>query len=108
VGWEEAEATVVARKVKVQEAGHEPNYDFVVDIRPSDGTPLSATIHEGGRGSKGGHADPSVGDVVGVLYDPESHRVEFDHTDPRLNRAPPKPADTTAAEYLMQERKNGR
>jgi hypothetical protein len=86
--WEAAEATVVARQVRSQRAGFEPNYDFVVDVSPSSGPSIRATIHEGFRGPTGGFAAPSIGDVVGVLYDPKSREVKFDNADPRLSRAP--------------------
>jgi hypothetical protein len=79
--WERAEATVVARTVRVQPAGRRPHYDFVVDVRPSSGPPLRVTIHDGPEGD---FDDPSVGDVLGVLYDPKNQHVKWDLTDPWL------------------------
>jgi len=84
--WESAEATIVAKQVRTAKPGYEPEYDYVVEVRPADGAPLRATIHEGFRGPKGGFADPAVGDAVGVLYDAKSQKVRFDNSDPRLNR----------------------
>jgi hypothetical protein len=86
--WEPAEATVIARNPRAQAAGYEPNYDFVLDVRPSTGPPLRVTIHEGFTAPAGGFRSPSVGDVVGVLYDPKSQHVKFDNSDPRLSAAP--------------------
>ena len=85
--WEAAEATVVARQVRTQRAGFEPNYDYVVDVRPASGPPLRATIHEGFAGPAGGFAPPAVGAVIGVLYEAKSQKVKFDNADPRLSRA---------------------
>jgi hypothetical protein len=86
--WEPAEATIIARNPRAQAAGYEPNYDFVLDVRPSTGSPLRVTIHEGFTAPAGGFRNPSVGEVVGVLYDPKSQRVKFDNSDPRLSAAP--------------------
>ncbi len=85
--WEKAEAVVVARTVRVQPAGCRPHYDFVVDVRPSSGPPLRVTIHDGPAGD---FDDPSVGDVLAVLYDPKNQHVKWDTSDPWL-------ADSAAA-----------
>jgi Short C-terminal domain len=79
--WERAEATVVARTVRVQPAGSRPHYDFVVDVRPSSGPPVRVTIHDGPAGD---FDDPVVGDVLRVLYDPKHQHVKWDLTDPWL------------------------
>jgi hypothetical protein len=79
--WEKAEATVVARTVRVQPAGYRPHYDFVLDVRPGNGPPLRMTIHDGPSGD---FDDPLVGDVLGVLYDPKHQHVKWDSTDPRF------------------------
>ena len=79
--WERAEATVVARTVRVQPAGRRPHYDFVVEVRPVSGPPLRLTIHDGPDGD---FPDPAVGDVLGVLYDPKHQHVKWDLTDPWL------------------------
>ena len=78
--WEKAEATVVARTVRAQAGGHRPHYDFVVDVRPYSGPPLRMTIQEG----PADFADPSVGDVLGVLYDRKNQHVKWDTSDPWL------------------------
>jgi hypothetical protein len=74
--WEKAEATVVARTVRVQ-----PRYDFVLDVCPGSGPPLRVTIHDGPAGD---FADPAVGDVLRVLYDPKNQHVKWDYSDPWL------------------------
>jgi hypothetical protein len=79
--WERAEATVVARTVRVQPAGSRPHYDFVVDVRPISGPPLRVTIHDGPAGD---FDDPVVGDVLRVLYDPKHQHVKWDLSDPWL------------------------
>jgi hypothetical protein len=79
--WEKAEATIVARTVRVQPAGRAPHYDFVVDVRPVSGPPLRVTIHDGPAGD---FDDPSVGDVLGVLYDRKNQHVKWDYSDPWL------------------------
>jgi Short C-terminal domain len=78
--WEKAEATVVARIVRTQAVGRMPHYDFVVDVRPYGGTPLRMTIQDG----PADFADPSVGDVLGVLYDRKNQHVKWDTSDPWL------------------------
>ena len=94
--WERAEATVVARSVRTQRAGFAPDYDFVLDVRPSSDPPLRVTIHEGFTAPDGGFSNPSVGDVVGVLYDPKNQHVKFDNSDPRLSAGPAKQAVSEA------------
>ncbi|HEX3715091.1 MAG TPA: SHOCT domain-containing protein [Trebonia sp.] len=79
--WETAEATVVARTVRVQPAGRMPHYDFVVDVRPGSGPPVRLTIHDGPAGD---FDDPSVGDVLRVLYDAKHQHVKWDLSDPWL------------------------
>jgi hypothetical protein len=79
--WEKAQATVVARTVRVQPAGRAPHYDFVVDVRPVSGSPLRVTIHDGPAGD---FDDPVVGDVLGVLYDRKNQHVKWDYSDPWL------------------------
>ena len=79
--WEKAEATVVARTVRVQPAGRRPHYDFIVDVRPGSGPPLRVTMHDGPAGD---FDDPQVGDVLGVLYDPKHQHVKWDYSDPWL------------------------
>ena len=86
--WEKAEATVVARTVRSQAAGRRPRYDFVVDVRPYSGSPLRMTIQDG----PADFADPSVGDVLGVLYDPKNQHVKWDTSDPWLR-------DSAAAQW---------
>ena len=78
--WEKAEATVVARFVREQAVGRTPRYDFLVDVRPYGGTPQRMTIQDG----PADFDDPSVGDVLGVLYDRKSQRVKWDSSDPWL------------------------
>jgi hypothetical protein len=46
------------------------------------------TLHDGPAGN---FDDPSVGDVLGVLYDPKHQHVKWDLSDPRL-------VDTAAAQ----------
>jgi hypothetical protein len=82
--WEKAEATVVDRTVRVQPAGYQPHYNFVVDVRPSSGPPVRVTVHDGPAGN---FDDPSVGDVLGVLFDPKHQHVKWDLSDPRLTTA---------------------
>ena len=79
--WEKAEATVVARTVRVQPAGSRPRYDFVLDVRPGSGPPLRVTIHDGPGDD---FADPVAGDVLRVLYDPKNQHVKWDLSDPWL------------------------
>ncbi len=79
--WEKAEATVVARTVRVHPAGSRPRYDFVLDVRPASGAPLRVTVHDGPAGD---FDDPVPGDVLRVLYDPKNHHVKWDYSDPWL------------------------
>jgi len=79
--WEKAEATVVDRTVRVQPAGYRPHYNFVLDVHPSSGPPVRAEVHDGPAGN---FDDPSVGDVLGVLYDPRNQHAKWDLSDPRL------------------------
>ena len=78
--WEKAEATVVGRFVREQAVGRTPRYDFLVDVRPYNGTPERMTIQDG----PAEFDDPSDGDVVGVLYDRKNQRVKWDTSDPWL------------------------
>jgi hypothetical protein len=66
--WEKAEATVVARIERAQAVGRMPRYDFLVDVRP--------------YGGPAHFDDPSVGDVLGVLYDRKNQHVKWDSSDP--------------------------
>jgi hypothetical protein len=79
--WEKAEATIVARTVREWSAGGRPRHDFVLDVRPVSGPPLRVTIHDGPGDD---FADPGVGDVLRVLYDPKNQHVKWDHSDPWL------------------------
>lgn len=83
--WEHAEATVVAKSPRPMTAGYAQTYDYVVDVQPSAGPPIRATIHEGFRAPDGGFADPAIGATVGVLYDAKHEKVKFDTDDPRLS-----------------------
>ena len=78
--WEKAEATVVARTVRAQAVGRRPHHDFVVDVRTYSGSTHRMTIQDG----PADFADPSVGDVLGVLYDRKNQHVKWDTSDPWL------------------------
>jgi hypothetical protein len=69
-------------------AGFEPNYDYVVDVKASDGSLVRATLHEGIHAPTGGVRNLAVGEVVGVLRDAKRQHVKFDISDPRLSAAP--------------------
>src|SRR5271170_5554263 len=75
--WEKAEATVVARIERAQAVGRMPRYDFLVDVRPYGGPPQRMTIEDG----PAHFDDPSVGDVLGVLYDRKNQHVKWDTSD---------------------------
>ena len=76
--WEKAEATVVGRFVREQAVSRTPRYDFLVDVRPYNGSPQRMTIQDG----PADFDDPSDGDVLGVLYDRKNQRVKWDNSDP--------------------------
>jgi hypothetical protein len=78
--WEAADATIVAmRPWTTSDEGRVQKWEFVADVRPSNGPPFRATFHDGFFVRKAG--TPSVGEVVGVLFDPKSHKVKFDQSD---------------------------
>jgi hypothetical protein len=83
--WESAEGTVVATEVAVQtQAGYEDRLRYVVDVRPASGDPFRTTLEEP-KFIRGGFAQPGVGAVIGVLFDPKSNKAKFDTSDPRIN-----------------------
>jgi hypothetical protein len=94
--WTRAEATVVAKEKRPQNYGHAQEYNYLIDVRPSDGPPIRTTIHYGFRAPEGGFADPAIGDTIGVLYDAKRGKVKFDVDDPRLSLAPEKNAEADA------------
>ncbi len=81
--WEKAEATVVGRFVRETAVSRTPRYDFLVDVRPYNGSPQRMTIEDG----PADFDDPSDGDVLGVLYDRKNQRVKWDTSDPWLRDA---------------------
>jgi hypothetical protein len=62
--------------------------DYVVDVKPPDQPAFRATIRHrrlGGWWASSDFAAPSKGDVIGVLFDPSSHKVKFDLDDPQFS-----------------------
>lgn len=95
---ESAEGTVVATEVAVQTAaGYEDRLRYAVDVHPSTGPAFRVTLEEP-KFIRGGFAQPSVGDVLGVLYDPKKKTAKFDTSDPRINASTQQGADKATFE----------
>ena len=75
--WERAEATVVGRFVREQAVSRTPRYDYLVDVRLYGGPPERMSIQDG----RANCDHPSVGDVLGVLYDRKNQHVKWDTSD---------------------------
>jgi hypothetical protein len=78
--WEPAQATVVATRRLSNRSrqgleGHACPYEYIVDVRPSDQPPFRATFHDALMHGYVKH--PGQGDVVDVLFDPNSHKVKL-------------------------------
>ncbi len=82
--WESAEGKIVATQVAVvTAAGYVNRLEYAVDIQPATGPVIRVTLREP-KFIKGGFSQPTVGDVVGVLFDSKSNEAKFDTSDPRL------------------------
>ena len=82
--WESAEGKIVATQVAVvTAAGYVNRLEYAVDIQPATGPVIRVTLREP-KFIKGGFSQPTVGDVVGVLFDSKSSEAKFDTSDPRL------------------------
>src|SRR5450631_4426695 len=93
---ESAEGTIVATQVAVQtQAGYEDRLEYVTDVHPATGSAFRVTLQEP-KFIKGGFAQPAVGQVVGVLFDPKSKNAKFDTSDPRIKTSTQAEADQAA------------
>jgi len=89
--WIKAEGVVVATR------DHEYGRDeYVVEVHPQGGAPFRADVK---KWYAVGFWPPTVGDTVGVEYDPKSHAVRFDKSDRRTNML----AKTPASEKAQQD-----
>jgi hypothetical protein len=93
IGWKDAEATIVDRRLLAQST--EPamgefasqsvrTYEYIADVRPADGSqPFRAVVHEPFNAIT--FKAPEVGQVVRVKYnhkERDEHKVKFDRSDP--------------------------
>jgi hypothetical protein len=81
--WDTGEATIVARNTKFTGDGTTATHEYVADIRPAEGAPFRATIHEPTIATD--FWPPSIGDVVSVLIKSKDKKVKFDKDDERLS-----------------------
>lgn len=104
-GWNDAEATIVERRLVAQDThvggvvGQTVKvYEYIADVRPSDGSqPFRAVVHEPFNAIH--FKAPTVGQVVRVRYDHEGrdgHKVKFDRSDPGTYADLPGQADKKA------------
>jgi hypothetical protein len=84
-GWESAQATIVASKdIKdVGTGGTTAISEYVADIQPDSGAPLFRATFKSGWSLHTIYS-PNIGAVVRVRFDPKSHEVKFDTSDPTL------------------------
>ena len=83
--WDTVEGRVVATEVATETAaGYEDRLRYLVDIQPTGGSPVRVRLEEP-KFIRGGFAQPGVGAVISVLYDPKSQKAKFDTSDPRIN-----------------------
>jgi hypothetical protein len=106
-GWEQATATVVARKLlKERRAdGHSPRrrtFEFILDVLPDDGSDqFRATCVNSWH-------DPVQGDRVPVLFKSRSRKVKFDRERIHPTRAPKrKPRRDPAEDERWERMKDG-
>ena len=82
--WTSAQGTVVDRRtVGTTPDGQVSNSEFIVDVRTSTGEMFRAKVRTPRIATH--FMAPIVGMVVGVEYDPGSHKVRFDKSDPALS-----------------------
>jgi hypothetical protein len=82
--WTQAKGTVVDRRtVGTTSDGQISSSEFIVDVRTSTGETFRAKVKTPRIATN--FMAPTVGMVVGVEYDPGSHKVRFDKSDPALS-----------------------
>jgi hypothetical protein len=82
--WTPARGLIVdKRAVHTSGDGMATVYEFVVEVTPASGEAFRAKAGEPHIAMD--FMDPSVGDTVGIEYDPKSHDVRFDKDDPQLS-----------------------
>jgi hypothetical protein len=82
-GWDQAEATIVARDGKNTGDGMVTTYTYVADVRLATGETFRATVHEPTIATD--FWPPNIGDVVSVLVKGKDRKVKFDKDDDRLS-----------------------
>jgi len=116
--WVKAEGLVVA--VDRQDWGNAggPNIEagailgWAVDVRPRDGEPFRAKVEPPMRNlgltqvEKSDFKNPYPGQVVSVEYDPASHKVRFDTSDPELSVKTSRKARNEASHARFEEALN--
>ena len=84
--WEHCEATVVAWQERPVQPGVEPDYDVVLEVRPAGTAAVRLTVDAGAAAAADSGEAPMVGDVIGVMYDPQTQEVTFsDDPDPHAD-----------------------
>jgi hypothetical protein len=83
--WAKAQAKVIDYNSRADNLTGGRMSDYVVDVMPADEPPFRATFRHRRWNPSSNFAAPSMGDVVGVLFDPKSHEVKFDTSDPQLS-----------------------
>jgi hypothetical protein len=83
-GWESAQATILASRIKSTTGdGMVSIREFVAEVRPAAGEPFRTTLQEPHIATN--FWAPDVGAVVGVLVDVKRRRAKFDKSDPSLS-----------------------
>ena len=100
--WTAAQAVVVdKRTVKTTGDGMVTIYEYVVDVTTASGEVFRAKAEEPRIATD--FLSPSIGQAVGVEYEPDSHKVRFDKSDPSVSlKAVRKARDDHFAQSLAQ------
>ena len=81
-GWERAEATIVAAEfVPVHKGDRYSHNVYVVEVRPAGQASFRAKLTQPETGPH--FAFPEQGQAIGVMCQPKSQKVKWDHSDPR-------------------------
>ncbi len=95
--WERGEATVVASQHRNGPAGSVAYREYVIDVRPSSGSPpfrtkLGVSYYGGGEATDP-HRRFNDGDVFPVLCDAKREKAKWDYDDPRIYKPGQSPQD---------------
>ncbi len=98
--WQSAQAAIVATRRLPNSDPEKMPQEYIADVKPLDLPAFRATFRD--PWDTDDFWQPDVGDVVKVRFDPKTHKVKFDKSDPQLSYQAHKRAQKDHFESIAQ------